>query len=611
MAEGKPKAKTEVEITFPSPEKEETVGSNIPPFIPAPTSPTYMGEIPEVAPTPKEVPELDIAALRKQLEKMQKQLERVSITFPKKEEVTSKDLKPLEMVKFKMEAPFVLLPALSGVVHPFYDGKPNAFAVSVGSRDWLHTMDEMRAAGWNYYGENGIEMFLLKSAWIVKQELNYNLIKFQKDTSSAWEFLDLDKYVTGENIKKEKDTTSSAFLAFKKDILSRKFKYVNNVEKFVMGYPDNSRQQERLEKGYGKLVKDIRQKLGPYAFLPQNYDTLKEGEHLKCPPKSVEFFVDNIHAKDFLRFWTKYDTTNPMYVQVGGSVRKVFECAPEPDSEFSWIPMEYRQQIEELYNIVQFKYNTGTFKRYLYTLLQHEKLDEPIRTFDAKGRAFITVPGPGKMGYKLFLAQLKLNYSVHEKRIGVPDGESTLREWMEEYISDLSLYPLLQAILNATAPVNEGTPEHPGIFKSYIYNTPGSDGKELKKMYADAPVRIFKHQLVMMTVGRVKPGETYTDCVEKFIRSIYSYIYQKWAPKIDNFPTEVPEKYRKILTSLFEYGGQPTECVTSLTVLSTPTTFGPTLAPPVALTTKEMEGKSGSELKAMIADVLNIVKTLS
>ena len=46
----------------------------------------------------------------------------------------------------------------------------------------------------------------------------------------------------------------SSFEDFKKFIFNRKIPYINNVEQFCNWYPDGSRQKDRLDKGYGKLL---------------------------------------------------------------------------------------------------------------------------------------------------------------------------------------------------------------------------------------------------------------------------------------------------------------------------------------------------------------------
>lgn len=579
-----------IKITFPN--DQSKLNSDNKYFNDIKLSNTFVGEIPELPNKP--IPKVDINKMKKQFEEMKKKLDQLSLLQKDNEEEEEKKVKKLEPIKFVMESPFILLPILSGVPHPFYFGTPSEFSISVGTIKWLKTLDELRASGWPYYGEYGIELFLLKSAWIVKKELNYNVIKYiTNQNSDQWLVYDLDQFLDN-------------FELFKNKILERKFKYINNIEIFCYWYPDPTRQKERLEKGYGKLINDIRLKLGPYAFLPHNYDQLKTDEKIKCPPKDKEFIIDNIKVKGFLDAWTEYDTKNPTFVKIGNNIKSVFECKPPSNLEFSWIPIQYRKEIEEKYNLVQFRYNSNFFQKYIYTLLQHENLEKNLRTVDNDGKAFITVQGPGKMGYKIYLASFHLNFNSYPKRRGIPEGELTLREWMESYVSDISLYPLIHAILNAPAPENGGTPEQPNIYNDagYIYKT-----KEGKKMYSDAPVRVFKHQLINIIVGNVNPGEQYVDCLEKFIIKMYDIIYQNWSSKIENFPETIPQKYREILTGLFDYGGTPKECISSITSLSQPTPTSNITPSIKVLSEEELKIKTNEELKKIGMDIVNVIKS--
>jgi len=592
MAERK-KADSAFNIVYPAPTEDVQVSGGLTfPIIDIPISKTFFGKIPEVSPQKKS--DIDFSQFQEQIAKLNEELERLKSSQGEKSREESKifkDVKPLETVQFLMESPFILLPLLSSVLHPLYVGTSRPLAISVGSISWLHTLDQLRTMGWPFYGEYGIEMFLLKSAWIVKQELNYTVIKRQQE--NEWVAFDMDSY-------------QGDFEAFQNDV--RNTKYINNIEKFCTWYPDQTRQEERLEKGYSKLINDIKSSLGPYAFLPQNYNNVQPGEELKCPPKDVEFYIGDEKVKGFLEFWTEYDKLRPTYVKVGNQLKTIYECTPPFKDRFAWIPIKYRAKIEEMYNLIQFKYNSDTFQKYLYTLLKYDTLDKSLRNQDEQGKEFIIVQGPNKIGYKLYIATLQLNFGPHEKRLGVPDGELTLREWMEKYTNDRTLDPLFQAILNAPAPQNEGIPGKPGLYKDNIYNS----GRNGMKMFADAPVRIFKHQLVKTIIRNVNPGEQYADCRERFISGMYDFIYNTWAPKIENFPTEVPARYREILTELFEYGGQSDNCqFSTLSVLSQPTRESISPAPMEIITLKQLQKMSEKELKARIEDTLNIVKKLA
>lgn len=600
-----------VEIAYPT-EGRPAVSGSAGAFVPRISIPAQTRSFEDVqAPDPKKEAiiqqTVDVRVLERKLKNLQLQLERLTLTkeAEKKEEKITELPKPLEPVQFLMSSPYVILPALSGVAHPMFLGQPNSFSVAVGSIYWLRALDQLRAAGWHFFGPTGIEMFLLKSAWIVKEELNYNVMKKEQADGSIID-LDLDLYYRPGLQKKAKNAEE----AFENDILSRKFKYFNNIEKFCMWYPDAERQPERLKKGYSKLLNDIRKNLPIQAFLPQNYDSMIEGDKPKCPPKDSDFYVGDTKMKGILRNWTETDPRSTVYVNVGNRVKMVHECRPPQDIQFSWIPMEYREKIEELYNLIQFRYTLPeTYKKFMYTLTKHEELDKTLRTMDDAGRVFITVKGrSGEPNGKLFLASLHLNYPVNINREGIPDGELTLREWMQNYVNDLSLYPVIHIILNAPVPANEGTPTKPGIYKNYIYYV-NVKGRKIPKMFADAPTRAFKHGLVEQFVGRPRPGEDAGNCLERFLKNVYDVMLQY--PVLEHLPPQIPEKYARVLTELFNYGGEPSQCaVSSMTALSSLEPSERSLRMP-RVTWETLKGENEKQLLSRATDLLNIAKNLA
>ncbi len=147
---------------------------------------------------------------------------------------------------------------------------------------------------------------------------------------------------------------------------------------------------------------------------------------------------------------------------------------------------------------------------------------------------------------------------------------------MEPYIM-IFPYPLLQFILNAPAPDNEGTPTSPEY----------SDGPDTfirprqgRKMYADAPVRIFKHQLVTTVVENVRQEKHTRIAWRGHQRNIRARLSELGEEGSTIFPTEVPVKYRVILTALFEHGGQPKNASAPWRPQSTHS-YSSTRAPPI------------------------------
>jgi hypothetical protein len=562
------------------------------------------GKMPKEKAFKKATPE-QIKKLQDEVDRMAKMLKQMTI---EQKDPAVKIPKVLDTMKFNMESPFILLPQLSNVNVPSKEKE----TVSVGSIEWLHIFDQLITAGWPYYGTGGIEAFLLNSAWIVKQELNYTLL-FKEDGSA----IELDDYL-------------GDYQKFKEDVFKRKKfpNYRNKIVQFCMWYPDVSRQEERMQEGYGTLVKDLRKHLGARAFIPEtkppmeatvvaNKGKSKGIETVKakpdvCPPVH-DVTIGDIKAKNFLRNWTEVDTNTVLLKKGEKDYQQVRECRVPNSMRYSWIPIEYRRQVEELYNLVQFKYapDVDEFKTTIYNLLKHndnpdDSIPEELQFMNKNEERVMFMGGTDGKGYIVSLAYVNLNWNPRPKREGVKEGEHTLREWLLEKMADWEYYPLIFVIMNIPPPKNHGTPESPGLYSraGYIHKVK-RNGLELERMYSDAPVKAFRDQMIEYYVNKVRKGESYDDCLERFIKGVYEDVKRK--DMIAKLPPGCPEKYRNLLTELFEYGGDVNVCSSDKVIVSNSNIKPPTKT----LTKEEIESLSKAEINNMLNKILKDVKQSS
>lgn len=564
---------------------EDVFDTNVPSIPGLTGNKVFLGKIP-LKDDPRSIPKYgktgktpNLIELRNKLSEIQKQLSSLEGTVPGsatsddiivdkvREKVDElKKIKPLEGVETVSNPPFFLLPILSGVDHPLYAGTANAFRVSVGSHDWLRVLDELRAVGWPYYEAFGIEDFLLKSAWIVKQELNYNVIETL--TTSKGKPMSMDDY--------------RGFDQFRNEYVRNREQYNNHIEEFVYGYPDPERQRERLRRNYDKLNKDLRKVLGKDYILPRNYT--EAPKTYECPPDK-EFSIDGTVIKGFLRHWNEVDPKRTVIRPVKGKLVRVPLCTYPSRLRNSWVPKEYREIIERKYNLIQFKYNSENYKSFMYNLLNSDFSDKDrvggkaFREIDSEGKPFIVIQEPrSRAAYRIYLGKLSLDFSDFN---GDDEKDTSLREWLRKYINNLTYAPVIQAILNAPAPRNLSVFNIPASISKQTY-TRNYKGKRITRMYADVPLRVFRKQLIDVVLGKnFKAGDDYQTCTDKFVTKMYDYIYAKYSQYVDDFPTDIPEAYQNFLTEFFEFGGIPEQCsvissideLTDLTPINDPNPF--------------------------------------
>jgi hypothetical protein len=306
-------------------------------------------------------------------------------------------------------------------------------------------------------------------------------------------------------------------------------------------------------------MSDVR-KQASGAFLPANIKDIQTGKSKDvCPPAPMDFYINLPNGqtrvlKNFLRNFTYYDP-NKKTLQLFGmtGVKEVIECSPRPDEADSWIPIEDRADVEAAYNLQEFKYlPAAEFRDYMVAITSPLSEDDPIiRSYDNEGHAFINIQMPDGGAYRIYLAEVALQFPPCPRR---EDKGQSLREWCEIQMSTMDnaeMYPFWHVILNVDPPLNEGFPDQPGVLARYIYTTK-SKGLELRRLYADAPLSVFQSRMIQIYGKDMLVTDDHDTCLQKFIDNVYNTMRKKGIGKLPDTPDQ---KYVNILTKLFEYGG--------------------------------------------------------
>lgn len=450
------------------------------------------------------------------------------------------DIKEIKPFDIKLGKTSLVLPIPGTVPNPLiYGTNGKNYQVHVGTKDWHHTLDMMRAQGWPTEGNLGIKDFLKRSADVVERDLHFDVWAKIPDPS---------------NPKTQRK--------------------INMVEWFCNWFPDFTRQDERLAVNWAKLHKAIREQ-NPGARLPSNYTDLKTGKSEQaCPPKPFDFqYIDKKGqrkvAKNFLRHMTFWDKSQPTFALYGTTgLKEVFECGPKPGEERSWIDPVDVKDVEEAFDLQEFRYMyPDKFNQYLYNLTAPFGKDDStiVRQMDKDGKAYISVQFPDGGAYKVWYAQIPLAYPVCAKK---EDKGVSLREWCEllcrggtqdkESSCTMSenlngeLYPLIHVILNVHPPKSDAINGIPDALKRHIYSAKVS-GSIVRRMYADAPLSVFQKQMIKQYGQGMLQTDSHDECLEKFIENVWKVCKSRNLFKFKD--DSVPTRYREILTRLFEYGG--------------------------------------------------------
>jgi hypothetical protein len=239
----------------------------------------------------------------------------------------------------------------------------------------------------------------------------------------------------------------------------------------------------------------------------------------------------------------------------------------------------------------------------MVTLTKPEKLDVRLREVDEIKRPHITVQIANGGSGRLYLGQVKLNFSSCPTKSETKDSELSLREWCDLMEVQEELYPLVSVLLNVRAPDSDGTPKDPYAYSRYIYNhIADKTGTKRRRMYADAPLRLFQQQMIKRYSGGRQPGDTFDDCKERFVQNVFKACV---ATGLDTSLRVdfVLDTYRVIIERLFEYGGNR-DCYNPVVGFGSVEMKGGVNAPTLALDYQDVHTKTPAEKAAILRDYM-------
>lgn len=377
---------------------------------------------------------------------------------------------PLGPLRRKEGRSFVLLPQFRTIEHPLKPGS----RVQVASSAWLWVLDLLRAVG---MPQERIDAWLEQSARIVQEDASYE--------------------VTAQTI-----------------------------EDFANLWPDESDQAQRIAFGRQRLIQDIIDATKPLnPFQPPNEQAAEAGLELpKCPPPKLDLTVGTQTFPDLLQNWTV-----PTVVEHGSSTKnRIFECRPEDEN--AWIPEQYREQLESLYNITPYRYTSDRDQLKRYQAYGRDRAD-----YDPTGRRFVPITLEDGRTYRAYQMDLDLQRDCPSEL-----RQRSLRDWCAVRES----YPLLHLLLNLDAPFDED-------LRVYRYEVP-TEGKTLFRLVADAPLSVFRDLLVSTVQTSAQQKRQWPACENDFIDAVY--LAMRKSGLGPNLPEKPSARDRGLLQTLYRLG---------------------------------------------------------
>lgn len=438
--------------------------------------------------------------------------------------------------------------------------KKSDWFVRVGTIEHLRCFDELIANRWGYKGVPGLKDFLDKTAKVVYNDLGIN--SYYKITPEDRPLEDFP------NIEGDRIPRMSGGLIDIDQMAKDSKNYANGVMSILTGYPLIDKQHERIERGYETLTQDIYNKSQmSNPFLPSNFkDINNKISKGVCAPRRFDFSLNGKVYPDFLRNFNYYDPKATAVQVIGDSIILTKECTPPENMKYSWVPLEYRQDIYPEYNLNEYKYlDKQEFEKIYYNVAGPALVKNltDVRPMDQDGHTYIVLKHEGK-AYKVYSGKMKLNFPTC---IDKYDKGLTLRDWCQiHYYNNNNdpqfYYRLLCILLNLPAPTKP-IDKIFGDLSDYIYEQTIKSGNEkivIKRMYMDAPLAAFQEAaLQKYGISKSKnPTISLEDCMETFISNIYTACKELPTPDWPELATEMVgsgDKYYDTLQRLFEYGG--------------------------------------------------------
>lgn len=550
-----------------------------------------MPKEPPAAKAPESKPSVEEKPLDKeQIEKIKKEVEEIKKMLAIKESKvkdTSMDEekslarqdsllpKKIEKTPLIRGDMYIMTPQIGGVEHPV-----SHVTVTPGSRAWLRALDQMRAVGLNF---DDIRRFKRNSMLKIETDALY---------STRLSYL-LEAELSGE-LKEWKDKDM-------KEPNPDFWKGIDQVEYFGMVYPDKHRADTMFMKNLQKLYDTIRTAAeeGGYGnpFLPSNWLEVSstpgplDKSKLKCPPAQFDVTINGTLYVDILRNWTKLGSKS--HVDFNHEYNRfvaVTECEPANMKSTDWIPNEYMEKLEKEFYLHRFMYmDAAMFRDVCFTLVgpADTSMTDMQRTFKNDIGKDVVFLNAGDGGSYMMVYQplvLKPVSGYMENDATTHTDEVSFRDFlMKNRIFSMggakmdmfdggdgekAFYPLMHVLLNLEPPS--------GAASEFTYGNLQDAKGSARRMFADAPCRLFKQQLLATYGPRANEDASFIDCFVTTKKGIWADVLKVKVAGSDMLEDSVmPPYYSSLLSLLVKFGSNNDQCQAVLSATPSPSSSKP------------------------------------
>ena len=434
--------------------------------------------------------------------------------------------KKLKTIEFPSQKSVYVWPKLGYIENPRVFLQENGVLINmiqIGSRAWWLSLDYLRISG--VFEKDQVHYFLKQSAIEIENKTQFPIHTNMQSTKKPELF----------------------------------------VEKFILYYPDETIQKQKVNIEYNRLLNDVRKSyknknINP--FKPKNYDELvQSGKNpfLATPeelggPQNINFIFkknqDMVNCDNFLRYFTNYtrDKNGNLIQGIDG----IIEVMPATEQ---WVPEEYRTVIYKEYELTEYKYlDNDKWAQFFYHLsVTHQQTDPKLQSLQNKPQTFIDdknvyipIKDENAKMYKLSVRSCKITYNTNKYIKGKIDPRTEMRVWRiynESFFDDDKLYKLYRFIVNVPPYIQGMTPEEKELYTIQLYFI---NNTKVYRLNSFAPLK-FYHQALLYYFG----NNTHTsdeECETIFINNFYYEYVKKYEPEL---PEKIPDSWKEILLQLY------------------------------------------------------------